>query len=366
MAGLFGDLRGGGGPVGLFGRTRDVGEEEQRRLAELAGLAGLAGELGGSPQSQDLLRMPPGEPLTQNLVQPAQLSLPGDAPAGVSGLPFEPPSNGPRFPPALARDPQLLGVPGAAGGSLSRSPIGGLRAEAEGYADQLAQRGTREWGSAVRNFVMQGPASFVCADVRPDLDSPDGEFPTATEEEGRGFGRGPATIEAGALGRAKAEAENLRPAALFWEGEDMPTQFMRPVAFQGGTGGRASNQAIQSKTAYEKASTPDEPWIVQNGRYVPNLNWRNPAPNLEYYAAFGPPAAAAAAASMPGLVTAARLGRELKIGENLRIAPFGNRTPHPQGKWPHYHRRGKGAGQGKRRHRPWEKKSPDTSFWDRF
>ena len=34
MAGLFGGSRGGGGPIGLFGRTRGLGEEEQRRLAE--------------------------------------------------------------------------------------------------------------------------------------------------------------------------------------------------------------------------------------------------------------------------------------------------------------------------------------------
>jgi hypothetical protein len=65
-------------------------------------------------------------------------------------------------------------------------------------------------------------------------------------------------------------------------------------------------------------------------------------------------------------------GSEYKSGPNLRIAPFGNRTGHPTGRYPHYHRRvvydaGETLpGQGIGRHRPWDTKSPDTSFWDRF
>jgi RHS repeat-associated protein len=65
-------------------------------------------------------------------------------------------------------------------------------------------------------------------------------------------------------------------------------------------------------------------------------------------------------------------GREIKIGKNIRIAPLGNRTGHPIGRYPHYHRRGLGAdgetraGQGIGRHRPWEKKSTDRRFRDRF
>jgi RHS repeat-associated protein len=68
-----------------------------------------------------------------------------------------------------------------------------------------------------------------------------------------------------------------------------------------------------------------------------------------------------------------RLGREITFGKNVRIAPFGNRTGHPQGELPHYHRRGVDPitgetkpGQGVGRHRPWETKSTDKSFWDRF
>ena len=57
----------------------------------------------------------------------------------------------------------------------------------------------------------------------------------------------------------------------------------------------------------------------------------------------------------------ARYGREIKIGKNCRIAPFGNRTGHPVGRWPHYHRRIVGPngetvpGGSMKWHRPWEK-----------
>ena len=65
-------------------------------------------------------------------------------------------------------------------------------------------------------------------------------------------------------------------------------------------------------------------------------------------------------------------GKEIQFGKNLRIAPNGNRTGNALGELPHYHRRGMDAngmtrpGQGIGRHRPWETKSSDTSFWDRF
>ncbi|HET9712634.1 MAG TPA: RHS repeat-associated core domain-containing protein [Pyrinomonadaceae bacterium] len=74
-----------------------------------------------------------------------------------------------------------------------------------------------------------------------------------------------------------------------------------------------------------------------------------------------------------------RYGREFKIGNRGRIAPWGNRgkggnPPHKIGRWPHYHRRVPNPkkpgdsmpGQGMGRHRPWEKKSTDKCFWDRF
>lgn len=68
----------------------------------------------------------------------------------------------------------------------------------------------------------------------------------------------------------------------------------------------------------------------------------------------------------------AKYGREVSFGKNFRIAPFGNRTGHPQGRYPHYHRRGLDKngntipGQGIGRHRPWEKKSTDNSWRDRW
>jgi RHS repeat-associated protein len=65
-------------------------------------------------------------------------------------------------------------------------------------------------------------------------------------------------------------------------------------------------------------------------------------------------------------------GAELSIGRNFRLALWGNRTGHPTGRFPHYHRRGTDAngntrpGQGIGRHRPWDKKSTDTCGCDRF
>lgn len=66
-------------------------------------------------------------------------------------------------------------------------------------------------------------------------------------------------------------------------------------------------------------------------------------------------------------------GEEKFFGGDLRIAPYGNRTGHPIGEYPHYHRRGpqtgpneSAPGQGIGRHRPWERSTHDRSFWDRF
>jgi RHS repeat-associated protein len=53
-------------------------------------------------------------------------------------------------------------------------------------------------------------------------------------------------------------------------------------------------------------------------------------------------------------------GAEIKVGDNLRIAPTGNRTGHPVGRFPHYHHRivgpnGKTVPGGSMKwHRPWE------------
>jgi hypothetical protein len=68
-----------------------------------------------------------------------------------------------------------------------------------------------------------------------------------------------------------------------------------------------------------------------------------------------------------------RWGGEIVLGSRVRIAPFGNRSGHELGELSHYHRRGVDRvtgetlpGQGIGRHRPWEEKSTDKSFWDRF
>lgn len=73
-----------------------------------------------------------------------------------------------------------------------------------------------------------------------------------------------------------------------------------------------------------------------------------------------------------GVENFARAGREVKFGNDFRVAPFGNRTGNQLGKFPHYHQRvvdpcgNTLPGQGIGRHRPWETKSTDTSFWNRW
>lgn len=66
-------------------------------------------------------------------------------------------------------------------------------------------------------------------------------------------------------------------------------------------------------------------------------------------------------------------GAEYSFSRNFRIAPWGNRTGHEIGKYPHYHRRGAPDsegntpdGQGIGRKRPWDTSAADKSFWDRF
>jgi len=70
--------------------------------------------------------------------------------------------------------------------------------------------------------------------------------------------------------------------------------------------------------------------------------------------------------------TWAQSGAELTFGKGLRIAPFGNRTGHPTGELPHYHRqvfnaKGKVVPGGSiKRHRPWDTRTTDTRFRQRF
>jgi hypothetical protein len=82
---------------------------------------------------------------------------------------------------------------------------------------------------------------------------------------------------------------------------------------------------------------------------------------------------AAAAAGIAVNYVGYETGAELAIGRNFRIAPWGNRTGNRFGELPHYHRRGcpdangnTPPGQGIGRHRPWETKSPDKNWTDRF
>ena len=67
-----------------------------------------------------------------------------------------------------------------------------------------------------------------------------------------------------------------------------------------------------------------------------------------------------------------KTGREFSFGKNFRIAPFGNRTGHPTGRFPHYHRRVLGPdgktvpGGSINRHRPWDTRTTDRGWTDRL
>jgi RHS repeat-associated protein len=118
------------------------------------------------------------------------------------------------------------------------------------------------------------------------------------------------------------------------------------------------------------------PFIIIGGRYRLDPNYRKPswawAVDWGTGILFAGPIVVIAGVESAGaaavLTRFARDGREISAGKNWRFAPFGNRVGE---NWfnraPHYHRRSPDTpGQGIGRHRPWEKKSPDTSFWDRF
>lgn len=93
----------------------------------------------------------------------------------------------------------------------------------------------------------------------------------------------------------------------------------------------------------------------------------------EYGIGYGIGVATTTALITRGASRGYRTGAEFKVGKNFRVAPFGNRTNHPIGRYPHYHRRGVDPatgltkpGQGIGRHRPFEKKSTDKKWWERF
>jgi len=117
------------------------------------------------------------------------------------------------------------------------------------------------------------------------------------------------------------------------------------------------------------------PPIQSDPQYAPYQAAYQDASRDNWYLAIPVAAAVAAPVVLPPLIEGglfALAGRELAFGKNFRIALFGNRTGHPLGRWPHYHRRGLGpdgatrAGQGIGRHRPWERRQGDRGFWDRF
>lgn len=132
-------------------------------------------------------------------------------------------------------------------------------------------------------------------------------------------------------------------------------------------GGGRTNYGEPNQSLVVTAYQPDD--------YLPRDLMRESLEDLAYYSLLGVPAVRGgrlAAGGARSVWRAARDGRELQVGRNARLAPFGNRTGHPIGKYPHYHRRRIGAdgkpldSQGIGRHRPWETKPGDGSWWDRF
>jgi len=117
--------------------------------------------------------------------------------------------------------------------------------------------------------------------------------------------------------------------------------------------------------------------VFYNGKGIAigELGLKNPDidPVMDFIPAIG----AAKTSSIIGksIHQAYKVGKEVKFGKNVRIAPFGNRKGD---NWynhaPHYHRRGPYdpikketiEGQGIGRHRPWKKSKKDKGPLDRF
>jgi RHS repeat-associated protein len=108
----------------------------------------------------------------------------------------------------------------------------------------------------------------------------------------------------------------------------------------------------------------NEPFILVDGRYIRNPNWRK-SPWSETVDVVTGIFFMGPLFIMGADEIGVWEGTEYTVGR-VRVAPWGNRTSNPYGKFPHYHRPGTGPGQGIGRHRPWEPKVPDTSFFDRF
>lgn len=163
--------------------------------------------------------------------------------------------------------------------------------------------------------------------------------------------------------------EELVPATPTPEEEPIPAGAYDSNQLAGGVGD-------DHLDASGKGDLRNQKYLLENGRYRLNPDYDPPFDISLGEAIAIPPLVGAAAALAPSVAAAAasayrfaRYGGELKAGRDLRIAPFGNRTQHPTGRWPHYHRRPSSSpppGQSLKRHRPWDNNAADKSFWDRF
>jgi RHS repeat-associated protein len=148
------------------------------------------------------------------------------------------------------------------------------------------------------------------------------------------------------------------------------------VKFCGARQSARGDEIVVNALPQYRSISSTKRWYVQDGRYLQNPHFRKARYSDEFDTAVGvmfggPIVVIAGVRATAAIVAATRFaaqGREIAIGNNWRLAPFGNRKGN---NWfnraPHYHRRSPGKdGQGIGRHRPWEKKSPDKGFWDRF
>lgn len=129
-----------------------------------------------------------------------------------------------------------------------------------------------------------------------------------------------------------------------------------PAVLAGGgalaSGAGASMAAVAATTALHPAVATEAAHVLGTAAMAGVFSdGRNPAEVI------GDSLAGGAAGQVMGWVAT---GKEFKVNNNLRIAPFGNRTGHPIGERPHYHHRiydpnGRVIdGQGLKQHRPWE------------
>jgi RHS repeat-associated protein len=142
----------------------------------------------------------------------------------------------------------------------------------------------------------------------------------------------------------------------------------------GGTGAGGGTNTPTTPTAGHPAKNRCAPGDLWCQLATDIWNRASPITEPSSYAWFygGSIAGGAAGLGVAQVIRFALNGWEISIGDDFRLAPFGNRTGNRLGRIPHYHRRifdPDGAvrdGGGIGRHRPWEAPPPGKPWWWRF